>query len=64
MSLDQETAAPAKLPKYFKDEAGFCYAATPALAELKGMTAHDGEVDEQGFAVEGKPAKKSAQAAA
>ena len=50
------------LPKYFKDEAGYCYNATPALAKLPNLTPWDGSVDAQGFAVaepepEAKPVK-------
>lgn len=41
------------LPRFFKDEDGFCYIATPLLAAQPHLTPHDGDVDERGFAVEG-----------
>lgn len=44
----------AALPRYFKDGAGYCYIATPALASAPGMTPWDGDVDARGFAQEGE----------
>lgn len=48
------------LPKYFKDETGFCYNATPLLGGLTTMTPWAGGVDANGYAVdepEAKPTK-------
>lgn len=39
------------LPKFLKDETGFCYTATPHLANLQHLTPWDGAIDEHGFAV-------------
>lgn len=44
------------LPKFFKDEAGFCYVATALLARLPGMTPWNGAVDANGMACETAPA--------
>lgn len=44
------------MPKYMKDESGFCYAWTETLATQKRLTAYDGEVDAGGFATD-KPVK-------
>lgn len=40
------------LPKFFKDDSGYCYIATPHLAGEPGLTAWDGKVDSRGFALE------------
>lgn len=53
-----------KLPTFFKNEDGFCYAATEALATMPNMTPWNGDVDEKGFATEAKAAKPAAVAKA
>lgn len=40
----------ATLPRYFKDETGFCYVATEQLASKPGMTPWNGAVDAAGYA--------------
>lgn len=37
-------------PRFYKDESGYCYPATPLLAQQPGMTPWDGSVDRFGFA--------------
>lgn len=48
------------LPKFYKDETGYCYTATPHLAKLAHLTPWDGEVDAKGFATEAKAEVKPA----
>lgn len=40
------------LPKFFADDAGFCYVATDHLAAQPGLTPWNGAVDAAGFATE------------
>lgn len=49
-----------ELPKYLKDELGFCYVATEQLMKVKRLTPWNGEIDEHGMAIEGeaKPARQ------
>lgn len=48
------------LPKYFKDQAGFCYVATEQLARAPDLTPWNGAVDAAGFAFEATPARDPA----
>lgn len=47
------------MPKYYKDESGFCYAATDALARMPEMAPWDGLVDANGFATDVIPEAQS-----
>lgn len=49
MSDTQNTES--ELPKFFKDESGFCYVATRELRAVEGLTPYNGKIDERGFAV-------------
>lgn len=48
--MTQVTEAP--LPRYFKDQSGYCYAASEALAKKGTLEPWDGAVDANGFAVD------------
>lgn len=50
----------AKLPRHFKDDTGYCYAATEQLAREPGLTPWNGEVNGKGFAVEPTETDKAA----
>ena len=51
------------LPKFFKDETGYCYVATAMLATQKHLTPWDGAIDAKGFATEAEPVKVAAKPA-
>lgn len=49
-----------ELPKYLKEESGFCYVATEQLLKVKRLTPWNGEIDKHGMAIEddAKPARQ------
>lgn len=51
-------------PKFLKNEDGFCYVYTDALATIPELTPYDGDIDAHGMATEFKAPKVSKSKAA